>query len=111
MINGALCVTRCGMPLMLLWSADNSSWRSMVNFVLHNPTCPSVCDIINSNTGAEALSQARFGEGIGNIWVDSVQCMGNERSLMNCTAIFSGITTCTHAQDAGVRCPPGIHIF
>lgn len=63
------------------------------------------------NTGAEALPQASFGEGIGNIWMDSVQCTGSERSLTNCTAIFSGITACTHAHDAGVRCPPGMQLL
>ena len=27
---------------------------------------------------------------------------------MNCTASSNGINNCTHAQDAGVRCPTGI---
>ena len=57
---------------------------------------------------AEALSQATFGEGIGTIWLDNVQCTGSERVLMNCEASFTGSNPCTHAQDAGVRCLPGI---
>ena len=28
---------------------------------------------------------------------------------MNCTASSNGVNSCTHAQDAGVRCPTGIH--
>ena len=55
--------------------------------------------------GAEATS---FGEGTGRIWLDNVQCAGNESELRNCTTSSSGINSCTHAQDAGVRCLPGI---
>ncbi len=54
--------------------------------------------------GVEALSGASFGEGTGRIWLDNVLCTGCERSLINCTADFSGINYCTHAQDAGVQC-------
>ena len=57
--------------------------------------------------GSEALGEARFGSGTGRIWLDSVQCMGTERALSNCVANSSGINSCMHTQDAGVRCPPG----
>ena len=57
---------------------------------------------------AESLSQARFGEGTGRIWLTSVQCTGSERALMNCIANSSATNSCTHAQDAGVRCQQGI---
>ena len=58
-------------------------------------------------TGAEALTGASFGEGTGMIWLTSVECTGNESMLMNCTSRSSSVNTCSHAQDAGVRCPPG----
>ena len=60
--------------------------------------------------GAGALSSASFGEGTGRIWLDNVQCTGSERTLMGCTAHSGGSDSCTHAQDAGVRCRPGIMI-
>ena len=60
------------------------------------------------SSGTEALSGASFGEGTGRIWLDSVQCTGNERMLSNCIANSSGVNSCTHAQDAGVRCPLGV---
>ncbi len=50
-----------------------------------------------------------FGEGAGVIWLDNVQCVGSERVLMNCTANSSGNNSCTHAQDAGVRCLTGTY--
>ena len=59
----------------------------------------------------EALTQAHFGEGTGRIWLDSVQCIGNETMLRECTAGSEGVSSCTHARDAGVRCPPGMAIY
>ena len=58
-------------------------------------------------TGAVALTGASFGQGTGRIWLYNVQCTGSERVLMNCTASIDGSSTCTHAQDAGVRCQSG----
>ena len=57
--------------------------------------------------GVEALGQAMFGQGTGTIWLDNIQCTGSEIALTNCTASSTGVNTCTHAQDAGVRCPGG----
>jgi len=59
----------------------------------------------------EALSEAAFGEGTGRIWLSNVECTGSERELANCTATFNETTSCTHAQDAGVRCIQGITIY
>ena len=55
-----------------------------------------------------ALGESTFGEGTGRIWLNDVQCTGSVRVLMNCTASNNGVNNCTHAQDAGVRCPSGI---
>ena len=62
-------------------------------------------------SGATALNEATFGQGTGRIWLDNVQCTRSGRVLMNCTASFNGVNSCTHAQDAGVRCPAGILTF
>ena len=59
------------------------------------------------HSGAQAVGQASFGEGSGRIWLSSVACRENEKILMNCTFVSSGNNSCTHAQDAGVRCQPG----
>lgn len=60
--------------------------------------------------GTEALNGSSFGQGTGRIWLENVQCRGSERALANCTANFSGINSCTHAQDAGVRCLSGMYV-
>ena len=57
--------------------------------------------------GAEAFDLTLFGEGTGRIWLDNVQCSGNESHLLSCSANSSGINPCSHVQDAGVRCSRG----
>ena len=46
-----------------------------------------------------------WSEGVGIIWLDGVQCTGFENSLLSCAASSSEVNSCTHSQDAGVRCP------
>ena len=54
-------------------------------------------------TDAIAFANAKFGAGIGSVYLDDVQCSGSETSLLNCT-YDSNTGDCTHSSDAGVRC-------
>ena len=76
----------------------------MINLFQH---CLSIFSIVYLFSGAQALAQATFGEGIGRIWLDNVQCTGSERHLSHCMANSSRINSCMHTQDAGVRCQLG----
>ena len=58
--------------------------------------------------GVEAAGQASFGEGTGQIWLDNTQCTGSEGDILDCSTGSNGVNSCTHAQDAGVRC--GNHV-
>ena len=56
-------------------------------------------------TGSQAFQSARFGVGTGSIWLDDVNCDGNETSLINCPTYSAiGDHNCGHYEDAGVRC-------
>ena len=46
-----------------------------------------------------------FAGGSGRIWLDDLQCSGNESRLVDCAGSTSGENICIHSQDAGVRCP------
>ncbi|XP_051746083.1 deleted in malignant brain tumors 1 protein-like [Ctenopharyngodon idella] len=52
----------------------------------------------------EAKSEAYFGQGSGQIWMDDVQCAGNESTLKNCSSNGWGVHNCSHQQDARVIC-------
>ena len=56
--------------------------------------------------GALAFSCSIFGEGLGSIIRDNVECIGNESSLMSCNGL-TNTHNCMHSQDAGVRCRQG----
>ena len=55
-------------------------------------------------TGAVAFSSAHFGAGTGPIYLDNVDCSGNESDLFDCSQ--SSVVNCYngHSEDAGVRC-------
>uniref|UniRef100_A0A673BAX5 SRCR domain-containing protein n=1 Tax=Sphaeramia orbicularis TaxID=375764 RepID=A0A673BAX5_9TELE len=63
-----------------------------------------VCRAKNCGTALKAKSSAFFGEGQGPIWLDDVNCFGNESSLSHCGRIFFERTGCDHREDAGVVC-------
>ena len=58
-------------------------------------------------TGAIGVQRATFGQGMGPIWLDNVNCDGTELRLADCTARAIGTHNCQHSEDAGVRCGSG----
>ena len=51
---------------------------------------------------AVATLNALFGQGTGAIALNNVQCTGTEARLADCPV--GTTTTCSHSDDAGVRC-------
>uniref|UniRef100_A0A673YHA5 Lysyl oxidase homolog n=1 Tax=Salmo trutta TaxID=8032 RepID=A0A673YHA5_SALTR len=47
---------------------------------------------------------AKYGKGLGKIWLDNVQCNGGEKSIELCKSRGWGNSDCTHDEDAGVIC-------
>ena len=88
--------------------------------VYYNGTWGTVCDdywdmddagVVCRQLGfpdAEAAYLGYLGgsvlDGTGKIWLDDVNCKGNESSLSSCTHRGWGSNNCDHGEDAGVRC-------
>uniref|UniRef100_A0A2K6EFY8 CD163 molecule like 1 n=1 Tax=Propithecus coquereli TaxID=379532 RepID=A0A2K6EFY8_PROCO len=63
-----------------------------------------VCQQLGCGSALAALGEAAFGQGTGPIWLDEMQCKGNESFLWHCHAKPWGQSDCGHKEDAGVRC-------
>jgi len=44
------------------------------------------------------------GNGLWPIWLDNVQCVGNESSIANCSHNGWDVHDCSHSEDVSVSC-------
>ena len=54
--------------------------------------------------GAEPFGSAYFGEGTGPVVFAGLSCPAGSTHILNCTSSAPAPGTCSHAQDAGIRC-------
>ena len=58
-----------------------------------------------------ARTRGYFGHGTGKIWIDQLNCAGDEESIFECDMNKLGQHNCKHSEDAGVECyrePPTV---
>lgn len=91
--------------------------------VLHNGIWGTVCDdywdlidagMVCREVGCgnviNAKSNAFFGAGAGQIWMDDVDCSVSHSKLTKCAFNGWGVHNCVHGEDAGVICEGELHI-
>lgn len=67
-----------------------------------------VCSQLGFEGALESLHSAAYGQGAGVIWLNKVQCSGNESAISDCEHDGWRLSDCGHWEDASVRCvPPG----
>ena len=57
-----------------------------------------------SGKDAVAATGAAFGQGTGTVFLNALQCYGNETNLTQCAGAVFGTAPCSHSRDAGVTC-------
>ncbi|XP_056283773.1 deleted in malignant brain tumors 1 protein-like [Pseudoliparis swirei] len=70
-----------------------------------------VCRSMDCGTAQSSKNSAFFGQGQGDIWLDDVDCFGNETSLFHCRHPSLGENNCGHGEDAGVVCSANIRLI
>uniref|UniRef100_A0A8C5ARL0 Soluble scavenger receptor cysteine-rich domain-containing protein SSC5D n=1 Tax=Gadus morhua TaxID=8049 RepID=A0A8C5ARL0_GADMO len=63
-----------------------------------------VCNSLDCGTALEINPSAFYGQGKGMIWLDDVQCTGQETSLLKCKQSGLSFNNCGHGEDVGVVC-------
>ena len=108
-----------------LVSPSNSNSSGRVE-VLHMGTWGTICgnswDLRDANVVCRQLGYdgalsapryAAFGQGTGQIWLDDVQCVGDEIAISDCYHRGWNVHNCGHHSDVGVVCRPkgkAIHV-
>uniref|UniRef100_A0A3B4AZ11 SRCR domain-containing protein n=1 Tax=Periophthalmus magnuspinnatus TaxID=409849 RepID=A0A3B4AZ11_9GOBI len=69
-----------------------------------------VCRAMDCGSAQMVTFSAFFGQGDGNIWLDDLNCLGNESSLVHCQHPSFGENNCGHGEDAGVICSENIRL-
>ena len=83
----------------------NGEWGTVCDDGWDDTDAGVVCRQLGFGSSGTSYSSAYFGEGSGSIWLDNIECIGNEIGLASCGHLGINITrNCSHNEDAGVTC-------
>ncbi|XP_047656907.1 deleted in malignant brain tumors 1 protein-like isoform X4 [Tachysurus fulvidraco] len=88
----------------------NDQWGTVCDDNWDLKDAEVVCRQIGCGKAVTAHQDADFGEGSGEIWLNDVQCSGNESTITQCSHSRFGVNNCSHSEDAGVTCSDGIRL-
>lgn len=84
----------------------NGTWGTICSDGWDLQDAEVVCRQLGYDGALAAPRYAAFGQGTGQIWLSYVRCMGNEKSISECSNRGWGVHSCSHSSDASVHCKP-----
>ena len=85
----------------------NGTWGTVCDNGWDLINAQVVCSELGYGYATAAIQGAFYGEGSGQIWLESVNCIGTEETIGNCLHGGWGFHSCHHGEDASVRCSSG----
>ncbi|XP_071828952.1 scavenger receptor cysteine-rich type 1 protein M130-like isoform X6 [Apostichopus japonicus] len=82
----------------------NGEWGTICDDTWSISDANVACRQLGFHSAIAAYSNAYYGQGTGQIWMDNVGCYGHETSLSQCSHNGFGVHDCGHKEDASVRC-------
>ena len=84
----------------------NGEWGTVCDDGWDLDDAQVVCRQLDYGKAISAKSDAfyRQGNGTARVWLDDVNCDGNELAITNCSHSGWGVEDCGHHKDAGVEC-------
>ena len=83
---------------------DNAQWGTICDNNWDIQDAKVACRQLGYLYAVVAPLPAHYGEGTGPIWLDNVQCLGNESNLFLCVHSGIGSHNCGHDQDVSIKC-------
>ncbi|XP_051976543.1 scavenger receptor cysteine-rich type 1 protein M130-like [Xyrauchen texanus] len=82
----------------------NAVWGSVCDDQWDIRDAQVVCRQLGCGAALSADGNAAFGAGEGVVWLNRVECRGNEIHLWDCPLSLNNLTDCSHKEDAGLTC-------
>ncbi|NXD68412.1 MARCO protein, partial [Eolophus roseicapillus] len=77
------------------------SWGTICDDGWSTQDATVVCRMLGYTRAIDAFTATA---GSGQIWLDDVNCSGNEYSIFDCEKPNWGVNNCSHNEDAGLEC-------
>ena len=85
----------------------NGEWGTVCDNHFDDYDADVICKMLNFTDSTKVYKAAHFGEGVGPIWLDNLDCEYGETDVGSCRQNSIGINDCDHTQDVGVTCSGG----